>query len=109
MFVLSNCPVTPAPRGSVSLASIGTYTHTHTPLNKGKSIFIILLGDVVLAFNPKTSEAEAGMSLSSRPAWSIQWVPGQPGPLRYLVLKKKKKIYFMHASVMSACMFVYCV
>jgi hypothetical protein len=30
-------------------------------------------------FNPSTQEAEAGGFLSSRPTWSIKWVPGQPG------------------------------
>jgi hypothetical protein len=30
------------------------------------------------AFNPSTWEAEAGGFLSSRPAWSTKWVPGQP-------------------------------
>jgi hypothetical protein len=34
---------------------------------------------VVHAFNPSTWEAEAGRFLSSRPAWSTKWVPGQPG------------------------------
>jgi hypothetical protein len=33
---------------------------------------------VAHAFNPSTCEAEAGEFLSSRPAWSIEWVPGQP-------------------------------
>jgi hypothetical protein len=36
-------------------------------------------GVVVHAFNPSTWEAEAGEFLSSRPAWSTEWVPGQPG------------------------------
>jgi hypothetical protein len=34
---------------------------------------------MVHAFNPSTREAEAGGFLSSRPAWSTKWVPGQPG------------------------------
>jgi hypothetical protein len=34
---------------------------------------------VAHAFNPSTWEAEAGGFLSSRPAWSTAWVPGQPG------------------------------
>jgi hypothetical protein len=34
---------------------------------------------VVHAFNPSTWEAEAGGFLSSRSAWSTEWVPGQPG------------------------------
>jgi hypothetical protein len=35
-------------------------------------------GVVAHAFNPSTWEAEAGGFLSSRPAWSTEWVPGQP-------------------------------
>jgi len=33
---------------------------------------------VVYTFNTSTWETEAGGSLSSRPAWSTEWVPGQP-------------------------------
>jgi hypothetical protein len=33
---------------------------------------------VAHTFNPSTWEAEAGRFLSSRPAWSTKWVPGQP-------------------------------
>jgi hypothetical protein len=35
-----------------------------------------VLGVVAHVFNPSTSEAEAGEFLSSRPAWSTEWVPG---------------------------------
>jgi hypothetical protein len=34
---------------------------------------------VAHAFNLSTWEAETGRFLSSRPAWSTKWVPGQPG------------------------------
>jgi hypothetical protein len=36
---------------------------------------------VAHTFNPSTweAEAEADGFLSYRPAWSTQWVPGQPG------------------------------
>jgi hypothetical protein len=37
------------------------------------------LAVVVHVFNPSTWEAEAWGFLSSRPAWSTEWVPGQPG------------------------------
>jgi hypothetical protein len=37
------------------------------------------LGVVVHAFNPSPWKAEAGRSLGSRPALSIERVPGQPG------------------------------
>jgi hypothetical protein len=33
----------------------------------------------VLALNLSTQEVEAGRSLSSRPAWSTEQAPGQPG------------------------------
>jgi hypothetical protein len=45
---------------------------------------------VVHAFNPSTWEAEAGEFLSSRPAWSIKWVPGQPGLYRETLSRKTK-------------------
>jgi hypothetical protein len=41
-----------------------------------------LLAVVAHAFNPSTWEAEAGGFLSLRPAWSTEWVPGQPGLYR---------------------------
>ena len=42
---------------------------------------------------PLTSalEAEAGGSLSSRPAWSIELVPGQPGLHRETLSQERKK------------------
>jgi hypothetical protein len=36
---------------------------------------------VAHAFNPSTQEAEGGEFLSSRPACSTKWVPGQPGKI----------------------------
>jgi hypothetical protein len=41
-------------------------------------------------FNPSTWEAEAGGFLSSRPAWSTEWVPGKPGLYRETLSRKKK-------------------
>jgi hypothetical protein len=49
------------------------------------------LGVVGHAFNPSTREAEAGGFLSSRPTWSTEWVPGQPGLHRETLSRKKKK------------------
>jgi hypothetical protein len=46
---------------------------------------------VAHSFNPSTREAEAGGFLSSRPAWSTKWVPGQPGLHREILSKKKQK------------------
>jgi hypothetical protein len=46
---------------------------------------------VAHAFNPSTREAEAGGFLSSRPAWSMESVPGQPGLQRETLSQKNKK------------------
>jgi hypothetical protein len=46
---------------------------------------------VAHTFDPSTSEAEAGGFLSSRPAWSTKWVPGQPGLHRETLSRKKNK------------------
>jgi hypothetical protein len=43
---------------------------------------------VAHAFNPSTWEAEAGEFLSSRPAWSTERVPGQPGLYRETLSRK---------------------
>ena len=45
---------------------------------------------VARAFNPSTWEAEAGGFLSSRPAWSTEWVPGQLGQHRETLSQKTK-------------------
>jgi hypothetical protein len=59
---------------------------------------ILKEGMVALAFNPSTWEAEAGRFLSSRPAWSTEWVPGQPRWYRETLSqqnqKKKKSDFF---------------
>jgi hypothetical protein len=46
---------------------------------------------VAHAFSPSTLEAEAGGFLSSRPAWSTEWVPGQPGLHRETLSRKTNK------------------
>jgi hypothetical protein len=46
---------------------------------------------VAHAFDPSTREAEAGGFLSSRPAWSTEWVPGQPGLYRETLSQKTNK------------------
>jgi hypothetical protein len=48
-------------------------------------------GMVVHAFNSSTREAEAGGFLSSRPAWSTKWAPGQPGLYRETLSQKTKQ------------------
>jgi hypothetical protein len=50
---------------------------------------------VVHAFNPSTWEAEAGTVLSSRPAWFIEWVLGQPGLYRETLSRKTKNIFLL--------------
>jgi hypothetical protein len=45
---------------------------------------------VANAFNPSTWEAEAGGFLSSRSAWSTEWVPEQPGLHRDTLSRKTK-------------------
>jgi hypothetical protein len=46
---------------------------------------------MVPAFNPSTWEAEAGVFLSSRPAYSKEWIPGQPGLYRETLSPKQNK------------------
>jgi hypothetical protein len=46
---------------------------------------------VAHSFNPSTLEAETGRFLSSRSAWSTEWVPRQPGLQRNPVLENKKQ------------------
>jgi hypothetical protein len=64
--------------------------HHHVSDHKGSSIpsfqsyglkIVVSPAVVVVAhtFNTSTWEAKAGGFLSSRPAWSTEWVPGQPG------------------------------
>jgi hypothetical protein len=46
---------------------------------------------VAHTFNSSTWEAEAGGSLSLRPAWSTEWIPGQPGLHRETLSWNKTK------------------
>ena len=46
---------------------------------------------VAHTFNLSTWEAEAGGFLSSRPALSTEWVPGQPGLHRETLSRKTKE------------------
>jgi hypothetical protein len=63
---------------------------------------------VVHTFNPSTREAEAGGFLSSRPAWSTKWVPGQPWLHRENpVLKKQTNKQTNKQSLKWVC-FLFC-
>ena len=57
------------------------------------SVRNILLCQAVVAhtFNLSTWKAEIGGFLSSGPAWSTEWVPGQPGLHRETLSRKTKK------------------
>ena len=57
---------------------------------------------MVHTFGPSIPEAEAGGSLSSRPAWSVLCVPGQPGIDRETSQKKKKYVIYVYEC--SVCM-----
>jgi hypothetical protein len=58
------------------------------------SLWVLKIGNsqavVVHTFSPGTWEAEAGGFLSWRPAWSTEWVPGQPGLYRETLSQKTK-------------------
>jgi hypothetical protein len=63
----------------------GKNTHLHKIKINLKSQAV-----VVHTFNPSTWEVEAGGFLSSRPAWSSKWVPGQPGLYRETLSQNKQ-------------------
>jgi hypothetical protein len=68
---------------------IRTISHTILDSCLGfKTVFE--LGAVAHTFNLSTGEAEAGGFLSSRPAWSTEWVPGQPRLYRETLSWKTK-------------------
>ena len=60
-------------------------------------------------FNPSTWEAEALISLSLRPAWSTERVPGQPyAYTQKPCLKKKKQKHKEQEKCICACSIIYC-
>jgi hypothetical protein len=65
----------------------GTYVPAYTDTLKQSQSWAVM----VHTFNPSTWEAEAGGSLSSRPAWSTEWAPGQPGLHRETLSQKIQK------------------
>ena len=66
-------------------------TGRRVPDNKKEKEMDSQPGVVAHTFNPSTGEAEAGGSLSSRPAWSTEQVPGQPGLHRGNPVSKQNK------------------
>jgi hypothetical protein len=73
-------------------------------LRKWMDLEDIILSEVTQSqkkpHNPSTWEAEAGRFLSSKPAWSTEWVPGQPGLYRgTLSGKEKKNTHDMHSLI----------
>jgi hypothetical protein len=74
----------------------GTYLHVNIFFKTYTCFFLIknIFGRrtvVAHAFNPSTWEVEAGRFLSSRPGWSTEWVPGQPGLYRKTPVSKNQK------------------
>jgi hypothetical protein len=67
---------------------VHTHTHTHKCNNESEHLSQAV---VVHPFDPSTWEAEAGRFLSLRPAWSTEWVPGQPGLHRETLFWKNKQ------------------
>ena len=61
-------------RTACELEDLGSWGPSTGYLKESTSRAVV----VAHAFNPSTWEAEAGRFLSSRPAWSTEWVPGQP-------------------------------
>jgi hypothetical protein len=69
----------------------GIHTENNNKSKIWKLKFVCMSWAVVAhAFNPSTWEAEAGGFLSSRPAWSTEWVPGQSGLHRETLSWKQK-------------------
>ena len=56
--------------------------------------------------NLSTWEAESGESLSSRPAWSLEQVPGQPQPRREILSHKTKRIKWTGMKSKSTCVLI---
>ena len=73
-------------KGSKSFSTQGWALHHH--LFSYTTYLMLCLKEqtclavMVHAFNPSTWETEVGGFLSSRPAWSMEWVPGQQGLYR---------------------------
>jgi hypothetical protein len=69
----------------VCLKTATVYLHIcHRPPQSGMGVPGMRL------LETSTWEAEAGEFLSSRPAWSTEWVPGQPGLYRETLSQKNK-------------------
>jgi hypothetical protein len=72
--------------GRIALLDVGCNWGSPFGLKKSSSRAM-----VAHTFTPCTWEAETGGFLSSRPAWSTEWVPGQPGLYRETLSQKTKQ------------------
>jgi hypothetical protein len=79
----------PWPRIKTKLC-LRIFTFRHVCFEQLKKFYHVELDVVTHAFNSSTREAEAGRFLSSRPAWSTEWVPEQPGLHREPLSRKTK-------------------
>jgi hypothetical protein len=73
-------------------------TLTHWAISPARLVFFLIFKTCIYsqavvahAINPSTWETETGRFLSSRPAWSTEWVPGQPGLYRETCLETNKQ------------------
>jgi hypothetical protein len=57
-----------------------------------------------MSFIPALREAEAGRSLSSKPSWSTEYVPGQPRLHREILSQKNKKRFCFIYLYVCVCM-----
>jgi hypothetical protein len=93
-WVHRHIPLIPAPGKSRQVGLWGFLASKASwALNKmrdGVSKSKVSRAVVVHAFNPSTWKAETGVFLSSKPAWSTEWVPGQPGLHRETLSRKNK-------------------
>jgi hypothetical protein len=87
MYFIACWPLCYWSETTLSSRSFSNRTHPHCHMCFEKQF---QPGMVAHTFNPSTLEAEAGGFLSSRPAWSTEWVPGQPGLHRKTLSRKPK-------------------
>ena len=86
-----NCVQTEEELKTERLLEIIMYSpHYVLPSPPSISSHLFLLAHFQMKTHPSIWEAEEGSSLSVRPAWSPEWVPGQPGLHRATLSSKTK-------------------